>query len=132
MWSPRNKLLKSLKTRLKGQSQPSDDDIYSPLEANRAEIRLVQILSDSRGKINCRLHTVSLDNDIEYIALSYLWGDSRKTEKIVVNGQPVSVGSNLVSALRHVKHHWQKHLPGRDQLSFRLWADAISINQDDV
>jgi hypothetical protein len=44
----------------------------------------------------------------------------------------MSVTRNLESALHHVRRHWTRAEPGRDPSSFRLWADAICVNQNDL
>ena len=39
---------------------------------------------------------------------------------------------NLATALRHVKDNWSTHFPSRLLRDFRLWADALCINQADI
>jgi len=66
----------------------SKREVYNDLDSSRREIRLLEILpSKSRSKgIRCRLHTVGLDDDPVYCAISYVWGDQSETRQdIVVN-----------------------------------------------
>ena len=80
----------------------------------------------------CRLETVSLVDDVPFTALSYVWGDPMITKDIILNGSLVSVTVNLANALAYVKEHWQQQHPDGDPFSFRVWIDAICINQNDV
>ena len=61
----------------------------------------------------------------DYAALSYVWGDESKPRSIIVNGKDVQVTRNLEGALRA----FQEQAEFAD--GFRLWVDAISINQQD-
>ncbi|KEY70192.1 hypothetical protein S7711_03412 [Stachybotrys chartarum IBT 7711] len=109
--------------------------LYSPLDGPSKEIRLLEVLEPQSYNgshaplISCSLQNVSLENDPEFVALSYVWGDASVTETILVNSQERAVTTNLANALRHVKQHWVKL--GRTPTVFRLWADAICINQED-
>jgi hypothetical protein len=59
----------------------------------------------------------------DFSCLSYSWGESSATKKILVNGHEVAVGINLEAALRSLR----KQSQFRDGLL--LWVDAICINQ---
>lgn len=102
---------------------------YQPLRPERKEIRVLELLpiaSDIGFEASCLLHTVSLLHEPKprYSALSYVWGDAAATNLIVVNGKTHSVTKNLAAALKFFTTFRQDRL--RD---FRLWADAICINQ---
>ncbi|KAI0893723.1 heterokaryon incompatibility protein-domain-containing protein [Annulohypoxylon nitens] len=89
-----------------GTSMLDDGHIYEPLDKSKREIRLLKILNGSEdGPVECRLHTASLDDDISFAALSYVWGDKNITKKILVNGQIKAVSSNLESALRRFRDY---------------------------
>jgi hypothetical protein len=98
--------------------------LYTPLNTQRNEIRLV-ILNpgDLEDEIRCHLYIASLDNDLIYEALSYVWGDQRMTRQIFIDGLPRRITSNLEIALRYLRHISQPRF---------LWIDAICINQIDV
>ncbi|EWZ93815.1 hypothetical protein FOWG_06465 [Fusarium oxysporum f. sp. lycopersici MN25] len=111
--------------------------VYQPLNKDQREIRPLEILPNSPdGKVNCKLHIVLLTPDLYYTCISYVWGDPNVTEEIIVDGVPRQVTVTLATALRHVKRHWteieRKSDPDLDTSKFRLWADALCINQDDL
>ena len=59
----------------------------------------------------------------DYMALSYCWGDARITREIIVNDYCIHVTVNLEAALRQLRGcHCIKQ-------GFKLWVDAICINQ---
>ncbi|KAF5581030.1 heterokaryon incompatibility het-6 [Fusarium pseudocircinatum] len=110
--------------------------LYQPLNKDKREIRLLEILPITPdNKVNCKLHTVLLTPDLYYTCISYVWGDPNITEDIVVDGVTRQVTVNLATALRHLKQHWidieRMSDPELDTSKFRLWADALCINQKD-
>ncbi|KAI1056175.1 hypothetical protein LB507_001551 [Fusarium sp. FIESC RH6] len=114
----------------------ADHRLYPPLDRNSREIRLIEIAPiEPDGTTCCYLHTVTLTPETRYACLSYVWGDPSITEEIIVNGVRKKITVNLATALKHVKNHWVKigsmSNSGRLSSSFRLWADALCINQDD-
>lgn len=62
----------------------------------------------------------------DYVALSYAWGDPTATHEIYVDGIRMRVTANLEAALRELRSH------SRIQQGFRLWIDALCINQEDL
>lgn len=106
------------------QSQAVNGQLYQRLGQN--EIRLAHVLpaGDDSSLVNVRLETVSLDPKPDYDALSYCWGDPQVTRPICVNGEIVNITVNLEAALRQLRSEAQ-------DAGIRLWADAISINQND-
>ncbi|CZR69106.1 uncharacterized protein PAC_19007 [Phialocephala subalpina] len=60
----------------------------------------------------------------DYAALSYVWGNPGLTHRIIVNDQEMRVGANLEIALRAL--NTRPDFQG----GFKLWVDAICINQD--
>ncbi|KAK3068800.1 hypothetical protein LTR53_013346 [Teratosphaeriaceae sp. CCFEE 6253] len=94
------------------------------LDSDRREIRLLVVEPGEDHEIlACRLRTVSLDDQVSYTALSYVWGDPLLTRMILVDGQAFEATANLESALRHLR----ADLAGKE-----LWVDAVCINQQDV
>jgi hypothetical protein len=61
----------------------------------------------------------------DYAALSYVWGDENTTRKIIVNRQETQVTRNLEVALRALRGN------PVFQAGYKLWVDALCINQTD-
>jgi hypothetical protein len=99
--------------------------MYEALNEERREIRPLVLEpfrdTDTEPVIECSMKKISLNENPQYVALSYVWGSTAVTEDIVVNGSFLPVTINLARAL------WQ--LEG---LSDLLWVDAICINQRDI
>ena len=94
-------------------------EIYdaTPLNEGRNEIRLLTLdpgrLADD---IHCSLTRVSLDDENDYEALSYTWGDAKHYEPILVDDRTFPATTNLEAALRNMRH------PDNPRI---LWVDAI-------
>ncbi|KAF7505253.1 hypothetical protein GJ744_001116 [Endocarpon pusillum] len=100
---------------------------YSPLDqALTSCFRIVTLLpGDHFSPLSCTLSQEDWRDPVgPYEAVSYFWGDRRRTKDLYINGKRFLVTSNLESALRHLRHD------GRGQHR-RLWIDAICINQAD-
>jgi hypothetical protein len=82
-------------------------------------------LPKGSNTLSCRLKLVSSFQDEEYEALSYVWGQSPKSEDKVMDcgGHTIRIKPNLALALRRLR------LPDKERA---LWVDAICINQDDL
>ncbi|KAL0935073.1 Heterokaryon incompatibility protein 6, OR allele 13 [Colletotrichum truncatum] len=135
---------------------------YRRLDSSRREIRLIEIQSarDISAPIDCRLVTVRLNDDLEFIALSSLYGDSSETDKIFVNGQAITITAHLSLALKHIravfyptisqrfqrtpvrKPHggprWLRQLLGMstsrppvEGRALRVWCDFLCVNPRD-
>lgn len=105
------------------------DAIYTSLDER--EIRLLYFTkenADSEHRPVYRIGKVSLDNAPPFVALSYEWGDRDKKDDILVNGQIISVASNLAAAILEVANVFF----GFGVSYCYLWADALCINQQDV
>jgi hypothetical protein len=61
----------------------------------------------------------------DYAALSYVWGDPTHTSAIIINSHVIQVGANLEIALRALSSR------GDFRDRYKLWVDAICINQRD-
>ena len=115
-----------------GLISQSMQTMYQPLDERRSEIRLLEILSDDGDEIvQSRLSTSSLEDNPKFTALSYVWGNPKITEDILLNDELFPATVNLATALKYVKGHWCKNFPDRDPRLLRLWVDAICINQKD-
>jgi len=93
-------------------------------EATRPESRNAGVAIPVQGHldIRCTFALASLDENPDYEALSYVWGDDTTGFRVTVDGSPFFVTPNLYSALRHLR------LEDRDRV---LWIDALCINQAD-
>ncbi|KAJ4354369.1 uncharacterized protein N0V89_006104 [Didymosphaeria variabile] len=99
------------------------------------ETRLIKILpqnlsepSNEDDPIACEITSVSLDDNPQYIALSYAWGDTTLTRPLLLNGRAFRATASLDAALRQIRKMQVQSTTFRDKL---FWIDAISINQND-
>lgn len=74
-----------------------------------------------------------------FCALSYVWGTTKDSQTVTVNGVSLEVTKSLVDALRHVQGHWDEICRSRGQINppqekgkMLIWVDAICINQRDL
>jgi len=106
------------------------EDLYSPLDSGKGEIRLLTISTRDleTEQIDVRISTASLPDAGKYFALSYTWGDPKNRREISLNGLPFSVTSNLFEALRSI----QTRLSKSELEGHKVWADALCINQTDL
>ncbi|KIW00685.1 uncharacterized protein PV09_07869 [Verruconis gallopava] len=111
-------MLSSLFRRRKGEM----DFQYEPLAAEN-HIRLITLLPGKwDSKIKCKLRVAKLEEPPAYKALSYVWGDVTRSEKILLNGKVCHITRNLDIALRYIRDEKIAHV---------LWVDALCINQSD-
>ncbi|KAK4031486.1 heterokaryon incompatibility protein-domain-containing protein [Parachaetomium inaequale] len=71
--------------------------------------------------IQCKLRHASLQDDLDYAAVSYVWAEVPGIEVIDVDGHTVGIGKNLWVLLNQF----------RGETPLVLWVDAICINQKD-
>lgn len=103
--------------------------IYERLEPNEFRV-LVLEAGSGNDEIVCQLRQMKLPNlnDMEssredYEALSYTWGDSKRTHTISCDRKTFGVTTNLFEALTHLRNSGAKRT---------IWIDALCINQDDI
>jgi hypothetical protein len=107
-----------------GDVQQAPDAVYVPLDSNGRSFRLLTLLPGSMNDpIECNLETRNLDFAPTYYALSYVWGKAKDEHVIKLNNKQFTVTSNLHSCLLHLR---------KPNHSFRLWIDAICIDQSNV
>jgi hypothetical protein len=94
---------------------------YERLDASESEIRLLNVHVDEGGGIRCVLTKHTITPELQYYALSYVWGDPKITQNILVNGKPFAATTNLVAAFQNLS------ATGTYSFDF-LWVDAICIN----
>lgn len=97
---------------------------YRPLNQACREIRLIELWhQNEKSEIHASIKHKSLEEEVDYDALSYYWGPPDVLKPIQIEGRPVLVRQSLYSFLDSLCHQGQK-LP--------VWLDAICINQSDV
>ena len=109
-------------------SEGGATQIYQPLDQPSQTIRLISIHppSDDTSEIECTLYTARLEDDPQFTALSYAWGDPDVTETIIVNGFPLQVTESLATVLRHIRAINFRPILGA------FWADGICIDQRNI
>jgi hypothetical protein len=80
-------------------------------------IRILDLLPGrAEDPIQCDLRVASLSDQIQYEALSYVWG--HHSRMILIAGLKFSVTENLYAALKQLRHTSSKRA---------LWADQLCI-----
>lgn len=106
----------------------STSQSFKPLAGSK-EFRLLRLAPASRTNDNLsgKLQHASLDDNHIYEALSYEWGNPKKTHIFSLdNGSTIYITESLHHALRDIRHE------SPSQADRVVWADAICINQDDT
>lgn len=121
------------------QSVPNS--LYSPLRS--PNIRLVSFNSAKPGPdINIDLLELPLTEELEYCALSYVWGEQSRDKTIWINEHPVLVTQHLYKFLelaRTSDSGWKTLIIDYAKKSFhdgpfpkpgriKWWIDALCIN----
>ncbi|KAF4341528.1 heterokaryon incompatibility 6 OR allele [Fusarium beomiforme] len=110
----------------------SPQDLYrTPLDASKPEIRLLEVIED-KDTVSCKLHTVGFSSKLRFAALSYVWGSAADRVDIEIDGIQVPVSKSLANALKEIRKYLKYEFPDRDQSKFRIWVDAVCINQADA
>jgi hypothetical protein len=100
--------------------------LYHPLDQEKSEVRLLKLAPGSYDDIiviEMWVESICQHQRPEYHALSYVWGTAVSPHKALVNGQTISITTNLDCALRYLRYAHKSRV---------LWIDALSINQADV
>lgn len=102
---------------------------YQPLDPFGREIRLLELVrsDDFYAPLRANLRVFSLENDtdLDYVSLSYMWGDPTPIDYVCIDGHVdgiIPIARNLSWALRHLR---------REGIG-QMWIDALSINQSDL
>ena len=96
---------------------------YEPLPS-ATSIRLIKLKEDNTTKeFFCSLEVTDILVPPEYIALSYVWGDTTDTIPITCDGKLVFITQTLKAALWKLAAAFA---------SVPLWADALSIDQQNI
>ena len=113
--------------RNKSSKKPKYDSegLYKPLNLERREIRLLHIKPslELEEKAQCLLQTVSLDDNPQFEALSYAWGDPNLTRLIRLENREWHATINLEAGLRYLRS---------DSEYVVIWVDALCVDQSSV
>jgi hypothetical protein len=95
---------------------------FNPLETPMS-IRLLETLPclDREEPVLCRLQSTRIENQPEFEALSYVWGNKNSEQNVHVNGFEQPITQNLVNILATLRAQEQGQTPW-------LWVDALCIN----
>ncbi|KAH9242293.1 hypothetical protein K456DRAFT_1879274 [Colletotrichum gloeosporioides 23] len=96
--------------------------IHTPMITNRS-IRIFTLYPGAPSDGLCgSLETVNIDCSAgDYETISYVWGNSSKTQDMVCNGAEMAITESLHGALTCMRLTY---------ISRRLWVDLICIDQD--
>jgi Heterokaryon incompatibility protein (HET) len=106
-----------------GHQRPDETYVYAPIRDSMS-IRLLK-LYPGRGEdpLIGELVLLPLSESPGHKALSYVWGDSTKSETIICDGKSLSITQSLRRGLEAVRLRADVRI---------LWVDQICINQDDM
>jgi hypothetical protein len=96
--------------------------LHSTRARSRSGCHLAPALDD-QDVTKCNFSLASFDQEVNYEALSYAWGDVTPVMAILLEGQSVLITKNLHSALSDLRYKDKEHT---------LWTDALCINQSDL
>jgi hypothetical protein len=77
------------------------------------------------GTVEIEVDQYTLTEDLDYDAISYVWGSAPVFVTVKCNGRPLIVTSTALQML-HYLHRYQTNTSAR-----KIWVDAICINQED-
>lgn len=101
------------------------DGLYKPLNVERHEIRLLHLKPslELQEQPQYFLETVSLDDNPQFEALSYAWGDPSLTRPIRLENREWYATVSLEAGLRYLRS------PSEDMV---IWVDALCIDESSI
>ncbi|KAN0113241.1 HET domain containing protein [Hyaloscypha variabilis] len=91
----------------------------SKINCSERETRVIHLLPGPwDDEIRCELHTISLNAQPIYEALSYVWGNPDITREILLDGIGFKVRRNLAAALRRLRNQTKTRV---------IWIDASTM-----
>lgn len=95
---------------------------YKALDSSKQEIRLLllQPAGSLPDEVACNITHAWLTNSPCYETISYVWGEPIFPQRIILEGRPFHITTNLSLALRHLRHVDRPRT---------LWIDAVCIDQ---
>ncbi|KIV83889.1 hypothetical protein PV11_05876 [Exophiala sideris] len=98
------------------------DIVFKPLNPAEAQIRVLRL--DPNPDIDAwpagQLDIKSLDDGVEYDAVSYAWEGPQATYPLFLGALELPISETLCAALRYLRHHSKPRY---------LWLDAVCISQ---
>jgi hypothetical protein len=97
---------------------------YDHQKLRQGQIRLLTT-KWINGSIEIEINRYTLTENLDYDAISYVWGSAPASVTVKCNGRPLVVTSTALETL-HYLHQYQTNTTTR-----KIWIDAICINQED-
>jgi hypothetical protein len=102
----------------------TSDSPFDGQALTSTQIRLLTI-TYVEGTIELQTRCHELTEDLEYDAISYVWGSAPASVTVMCNNKPLAITPTALEMLHYLHRHqakaaWQK-----------IWIDAICINQTD-
>ncbi|CAN9155930.1 unnamed protein product [Alternaria alternata] len=98
--------------------------LYKHQELRQDQIRLLTTKCID-GSVEIEIDQYTLTEDLDYDAISYVWGSAPALVTVNCNDRPLVVTSTALEML-HYLHRHQTNTTTR-----KIWIDAICINQED-
>ncbi|KAK5055385.1 hypothetical protein LTR84_013135 [Exophiala bonariae] len=100
---------------------------YQALNSKDGEIRILYLFSspDPDSEIECRLEHHKLEENVEFMAISYVWGEAETMRSVLLGGVRVEIRPNLFQILQLARYS------ETSAVEIALWVDALCINQED-
>ena len=108
---------------------------YKSLNIYRNEIRLVRLLPSLKTKLRCDLVHVSLDEGLDYRALSYTWDDEQLLSSPGVEAEydgTILVDDHSLLPIKRNLEICLRRVQGDVLFAGLIWIDALCINQADI
>ena len=102
----------------------STSSLYKHQELRQDQIRLLTTKCID-GSVEMEINKYTLTEDLDYDAISYVWGSAPALVTVKCNSEPLLVTSTALDML-HCLHLHQTNTTTR-----KIWIDAICINQTD-
>lgn len=90
-------------------------------------LRILLLSGGNANHLFAELIETTLGDNFPYEAISYVWGDSTKSHRLVLqDGMTLKITKSLYNALRSIRHS------NVEDGARALWADGVCINQEDL
>ncbi|KAK3316763.1 heterokaryon incompatibility protein-domain-containing protein [Apodospora peruviana] len=97
---------------------------HPPLDEQTSQIRFLTLLPGSDAEpVRCEMGIHSLDDSIDFTALSYCWGNPTPIETITIDGAEVRINHSLAVTLPYLR---------QDSTPRVLWVAAVCIDQSNT